>query len=58
MAQHRRITSTVHLQLKDECHSLDDANVHILDREDQWFGRSERGHQLSATYNPLTPHFR
>ncbi|KAL3978929.1 G2/M phase-specific E3 ubiquitin-protein ligase [Sarotherodon galilaeus] len=44
MAQHRRATSTgqdsaVHLHLKDKGHSFEDANVHILDREDRWFER-------------------
>ncbi|XP_065326070.1 uncharacterized protein LOC135932513 [Pelmatolapia mariae] len=44
MAQHRRATSTgqdsaVHLHLKDKGHSFEDANIHILDREDRWFER-------------------
>ncbi|XP_070401572.1 uncharacterized protein [Nothobranchius furzeri] len=44
MAQHRRATSTgqdsaVHLHQKDKGHSFEDANVHILDREDRWFER-------------------
>ncbi|CAI5669152.1 unnamed protein product [Oreochromis niloticus] len=44
MAQHRRATSTgqdsaVHQHLKDKGHSFEDANVHILDREDRWFER-------------------
>uniref|UniRef100_A0A3P8NT56 Neurexin 3a n=1 Tax=Astatotilapia calliptera TaxID=8154 RepID=A0A3P8NT56_ASTCA len=31
--------SAVHLHLKDKGHSFEDANVHILDREDRWFER-------------------
>ena len=42
MAQHRRANSSgpasaVYLHLKEETHSFEDKDVHILDREDRWF---------------------
>ncbi|XP_070835613.1 uncharacterized protein [Chaetodon trifascialis] len=47
MAQHRRanssgLDSAVYLHLKEEAHSFEDKNVHILDREDRWFERGVR----------------
>lgn len=36
--------SEVYLYLKDKEHSFKDNNVHISDREDRWFERSERRH--------------
>ena len=44
MAQHRGATSSgqdsaVHLHVKEKGHSVDDSNVHILDREERWFDR-------------------
>lgn len=34
--------STLHLYLKDRKHSLEENDIHILDREDRWFGRALR----------------
>ena len=34
--------STLHLHLKEKCHSFEDPNVHVLDREDRWSERVVR----------------
>ena len=34
--------SAVHLHLKEKGHSFEDSKVHILDREDRWFGTGIR----------------
>ena len=36
--------SAVHLHLKEKGHSLKDTEVHVLDKEDRWFERSEGSH--------------
>ena len=45
-AQHRSVSSSgpdsaVHVQIKNNGHSFEDCNVHILEREDKWFGGEE-----------------
>ena len=51
MAQHRMTNSpgqdtAVYLHLKDKRHSFKDNNIHILDREDRWFGKGSEGGNL------------
>ena len=48
MAQHRRATSSgqdlaVHLHLKESGHCLEDSQVRVLEREDCWFERGDKG---------------